>query len=307
MHNGTLGIGNPPTACQSDMKFYERTMIDPVATVIIPTFDHGRTLALAVQSALAQSVAVEIFIIGDGVPEANKQQIHDLAEKDARITFFDFPKHPSRGEPYRDNVIATAKGRIIAYLCDRDIWFPNHVASLDEMLQNADFCHSLPLHVFPAAEIRSYTTDLSIPIHRYNMTHLWNRVPLSCAAHSTAFYRSLEKGWEETPAGQLTDWFFFKKFLLRQDCRFVSGVLPTALTFPTRPRPDWTEDQRVDELAQWLDRLTNERLRQALTLDILKVAVKQRDRMMGELYLKLFDLQKNGVVVPASAPATLAP
>jgi hypothetical protein len=172
------------------------------------------------------------------------------------------------------------------------------------MLRNADFCHSLPLHVFPEAEIRSYATDLAIPIHRYNMTHLWNRVPLSCAAHSVAFYRSLEKGWEETPAGQLTDWFFFKKFLRRQDCRFASGTLPTALTFPTRPRPDWTEDQRVDELAQWLDRLTNERSRQALTLDILKVAVKQRDRMIGELYLKLLKLQQKGVEKPASAPVS---
>lgn len=304
MHKATLGIGKVRGACHSDPIAFEQIMTDPVATVIIPTFNHGRTLALAVQSALAQTVGVEIFIIGDGVPDTNKQLIRDLADKDVRITFFDFPKHPSRGEPYRDDVIASAKGRIIAYLCDRDIWFPDHIASLDDMLRDADFCHSLPLHVFPEAELRFYPTDLAMPIHRYNMMHRWNRVPLSCAAHSVAFYRSLDKGWEETPVGQLTDWFFFKKFLRRQDCRFVSGILPTALTFPTRPRPGWTEDQRVDELAQWLDRLTNERSRQALTLDILKVAVKQRDRMMGELYLTLLKLQQKGVEKPAPATAS---
>ena len=40
-------------------------MTTPRATVVIPTFDHGPLLGLAVDSALRQSVPVEVFIVGD--------------------------------------------------------------------------------------------------------------------------------------------------------------------------------------------------------------------------------------------------
>lgn len=72
-------------------------MTKPTATVIVPTFNHGATLRLAVDSALAQTVPVEVFIIGDGVPDSNKSLIHDLVTADSRVRFFDHPKHISRG------------------------------------------------------------------------------------------------------------------------------------------------------------------------------------------------------------------
>lgn len=45
-------------------------MSDPVATVILPTFDHAKSLALAVRCALDQTVPIELFIIGDGLASA---------------------------------------------------------------------------------------------------------------------------------------------------------------------------------------------------------------------------------------------
>jgi glycosyltransferase involved in cell wall biosynthesis len=267
-------------------------MTDPVATVIIPTFNHGLTLELAVRSALAQSVPVEVYIVGDGVPDANKPAIRDLVAGDPRVTFFDHPKHESRGEPYRHAAIAAARGRIICYLCDRDIWLPDHVAGIDEMLRDADFCHSLPLHIFPGEDLRFYALDLQIPIHRYTMVNLWNRIPLSCAAHRRDFYHELEDGWSSTPQGELTDWHFFKKFVRRRDCRAVSGVTPTALTFPTGPRPGWTDDRRLAEMEVWHGRIASEASRQALTVDFLKKALKQRDKLLGDAYLKLFKLRQ---------------
>ncbi|KQX19212.1 MULTISPECIES: glycosyltransferase family 2 protein [unclassified Sphingomonas] len=281
-------------------------MTDPVATVIIPTFNHRLTLELAVRSALAQSVPVEVHIVGDGVPDANKPAIHDLVAGDPRVTFFDHPKHESRGEPYRHEAIEAARGGIICYLCDRDIWLPDHVSTMDVMLRDADFCHSLPLHIFPGEDLRFYATDLRIPIHRQNMVNLWNRVPLSCAAHRRDFYQGLEEGWSTTPEGQLTDWHFFKKFLRRRDCRAASGVAPTALTFPTGPRPGWTDDQRFAELEGWRDKVANEASRQALTIDILKKALKQRDKVLGDAYLRLFEMSREAAKTAAPAPPTPA-
>ena len=91
-------------------------MTTPRATVVIPTFDHGPLLGLAVDSALRQSVPVEVFIVGDGVPEAHKAFIRDLTAGDARVRFFDHPKSPGRGEAYRhasrfvSEFVASARG-----------------------------------------------------------------------------------------------------------------------------------------------------------------------------------------------------
>lgn len=263
-------------------------MSDPVATVILPTFDHAKSLALAVRCALDQTVPIELFIIGDGVSGVKRRQIEQIAASDERIRFFDHPKHESRGEPYRHEALEEARGRIVAYLCDRDIWFPEHVAYLAKLLEQADFAHSLPMHVFPNEDLRFYAMDLGIPIHRYNMLNLWNRVPLSAAAHSLAFYRSLASGWDTTPEGQQTDWHFFKKFLARRDCRCVSGPNPTTITFPSRPRRGWTDEQRFSELEGWLTRTQTEADRKDVALCFLKAAVQQRDKALGEAYTQLF-------------------
>lgn len=270
-------------------------MTDPVATVILPTFDHARTLELSARCALDQTVPVEIFIIGDGVSDEKRHDIEAIVGWDReRIRFFDHPKHASRGEPYRHAALQQARGRMVAYLCDRDIWFPEHVEYLAGLLETADFVHSLPMHVFPGEDLRFYAMDLAIPIHRYNMLNLWNRVPLSCAGHSLAFYQTLERGWDTTPDGQQTDWHFFRKFLGRKDCRCASGPSPTTITFPSRPRRGWTDDQRFDELQGWLARMGSEEDRKTLALMLLQGAVKERDKALGEAYLQLFRQKQAG-------------
>ena len=42
-------------------------MTSPVATILVPTHDHGPTLRASVASALRQTVSdIEVFIVGDG-------------------------------------------------------------------------------------------------------------------------------------------------------------------------------------------------------------------------------------------------
>lgn len=267
-------------------------MTDPVATIILPTFDREGTIELTISHALAQTVPVELFIIGDGVPAPRAERLRALAQADERIRYFHHPKHPRRGEPYRDAALTEARGRIICYLCDRDLWLPDHVATMAAMLEQADFCHSLPVHIFPDDEIRTYSTDLAIPIHRRNMLTLWNRVPLSCAAHSLAFYRTLDQGWDDTPEGELTDWHFFKKFLRRADCRCVSGVDPSAITFPTRPRTGWNDERRMAEIADWAARIATDAGRLTTRLAIVGKAVKDRDLLLGQCYGRMLALSR---------------
>ncbi len=86
-------------------------------------------------------------------------------------------------------------------------------------------------------------------------------------------YRRLP-GWRTTPPGVPTDLHMWQQFLVRSDCRAVSGSRPTAITFPSPPRLHWTVAERLSELAHWARRLEDEAGRRAVMLEILEAAYR---------------------------------
>jgi len=228
-----------------------------VATVVIPTMTgRGPLLPITVGSVLAQSVReIEVFIIGDGVDDDTRRTIHDLMAQDARIRFFDFEKHARRGEPNRHEVLQHARGRIVCYLCDRDLMLPNHVTVMAALLENADFAHTLISAMTPDGKVRFQAfLDLSDPDDRRSILDGWtieNGIPLSHAGHTLAMYRRLPHGWRTTPTGLFTDIYMWEQFLAQPDCRAVSGTVPTILYFPRYWRDNLSVEQKRAELERW--------------------------------------------------------
>lgn len=249
-------------------------MTTPEATVVIPTFNHGATLLLAVKTALAQTMPVEIFIIGDGVSNTSRAMILDLVSQHNNIRFFDHPKHESRGEPHRHTALLEAQGRIVCYLCDRDLWMPDHVERMSFLLKNADFAHSLSLHILNDTELQFFSIDVALPEWRDHILTRTNKIAFSCWAHTLAFYKTLERGWETTPKNKATDWHMLQQFMERPDCKCVSGTYPSAITFPSPPhRIHWTEEQRIAELQNWITKIDTPEHCQSLAIDILEANV----------------------------------
>src|SRR6185295_19974403 len=108
------------------------------ATILIPTHNHGPTLARAIQSVLLQTVEeIEVFVIGDGAPDITRELMADITRRDKRVRYFDHPKGPRHGEIYRHAALAEARGEIVCYLSDDDLYLPNHVATMRELLREA--------------------------------------------------------------------------------------------------------------------------------------------------------------------------
>src|SRR5215218_11258679 len=136
------------------------------ATVLIPTHDHGPLLLHSARSVLAQTVEeIELFIVGDGVPDVTREIVCELGQ-DERVRFFDNSKGPRQEETYRHTALKEARGKIVCYLSDDDLWFPEHVAYMRHLLGNADFAHALPLYIDERSEIYFYVGDLPIPAYR---------------------------------------------------------------------------------------------------------------------------------------------
>lgn len=248
------------------------------ATVIIPvSLDRGPVLRLAVESVLRQTVRdLEVFIIGDGVHEITRQTAHQLVREDARVRFFDHPKHPRRGEPYRHAALQEARGLIVCYLCDRDLYLPHHVEEMQRLLARADLAHSLPFRVLEHDYSVDFAYDLAAPADRATLGRCHLPLPLSLGAHTLAAYHDLAEGWAQTPPGFLTDCYFWSKFARDSRRRLASGFRPTVLNFPRGAHPGWSTAQRLPELTLWSQRIQDPAQVRAIEADVLAAALRDR-------------------------------
>ncbi len=254
-------------------------MTDLAATILIPTHDHGPLLLRAARSALRQTVAaVELFIVGDGVPDATRDVVRVLEREDDRVRFFDHPKGPRHGEILRHRALSEARGEIVCYLADDDLMLAHHVETLHETLRGADFANALSLAVDGEGELRPRTTlDLSNHAARAAFARgddFVPSIPLSTVSHSLAMYRRLPYGWRTTPPDVATDRYMVRQFLAQDVCRSVTSTRPTCIRFPSPLRAGWSLERRTREIDEWFARTNDREWRDGL------------DRMVLDLYVR---------------------
>lgn len=218
------------------------------ATVVVPTTgDRGPLLPFSIGSVLRQSIRnIEVFIIGDGVSDQTRHAINSIVSDDPRVRFFDHPKHERRGEPHRHEALKSARGKIVCYLCDRDLMLSNHVGHLLGVLSDADFAHSLAVRKdhgggFRIRELR----DLTRPEYR-NAPKLL--MPLSMVGHTMSFYQSLPFGWRTTPPGIATDEYMWRQFLEIRECRVAFVPIPTIIYLKRGDHPGLSTSERLTEI-----------------------------------------------------------
>lgn len=260
------------------------------ATILIPTMaGRGPVLRHSVASVLNQTVRdLEVFIVGDGVCDATREVIRELASGDDRLRFFDFPEHPSRGEPNRHEVLTReATGDIVCYLCDRDLYLPDHVERMSELLRAADFAHTLSFDIRPDDTFRfKAQMDVSRADDRSWILRGWeveNGIPLSFAGHTMDLYRRLPHGWRETPPGLYTDIYMWEQMLAEPTCTAVSDSRPTVLYYPSYMRRGWSVEHRRQELARWSERMTDAAWREEFLLEVIEALADDRLRIARHL------------------------
>jgi glycosyl transferase family 2 len=232
----------------------------PRASVLIPTH-RAATLPFAVASVQAQDIEdIEILIVGDGVDDSVRSTVERLQATDSRIRFFDFPKGPRNGEIHRDGVLRQARGRIVCYQADDDLWLPGHLEDMETALENADFVGAMHVNVDLEGRVRGYFFDLERPefrepwlIWQPNHYGSWasNGFGLAFAAHRLDAYLRLPEGWSTTPIGLPTDQFMWIKFARQPWCKMKGLQWPVSLHFPAPDRRNWTPEQRAKELRHW--------------------------------------------------------
>ena len=99
----------------------------PRVTALVPCYNGEATLALALDSALAQSYdALEVVVVNDGSTDRSRDIAHAYAERSAgRVRVVD---QPNAGLPAaRNAAIDAARGDFFALLDADDRWLPQHL------------------------------------------------------------------------------------------------------------------------------------------------------------------------------------
>ena len=255
------------------------------ATVLVPTHEHGPLLGFAVRSALAQTVdEIEVFIVCDGATNDTLEAAEELSRSDDRVRLFVNDKGPRHGELHRHHALQEASGGIVCYLSDDDLWLPDHVATMIELLESADFAHAYPLRLDTDGRVFSWPGHLSLPAERRSMLEGLNFIPLSCGAHTLEFYHRLPHGWRSAPADTHSDLYMWQQILSVEGVRAASGGAATVLHLPSIHRGDLSMEERVDELARWSSATTkpdfgsdlDQRIREHLVIEWAQSVTQNR-------------------------------
>jgi glycosyltransferase involved in cell wall biosynthesis len=111
----------------------------PLVSVLLPTYNRRRYLPVSLSSIVHQDYRdLEIFVIRDG-----GEEVSDIVNSfnDSRIVFIN--REENCGLPHTLNeALVRVKGKYICYLGDDDLYYPHHVSTLVDVLENKTDCQA---------------------------------------------------------------------------------------------------------------------------------------------------------------------
>ncbi|MBD8524478.1 glycosyltransferase family 2 protein [Pseudomarimonas arenosa] len=241
--------------------------------ILCPTFDHADTLHVSIASVRAQHFRDwEMVVIGDGAPDRSAEIIEAIRAEDARISAVWQPKSERFGELYRDPIIRASTAEFVLHLSDDDVWLPEHIDLMLELLEHAEWVNQAPLRVAVSGEDAEWwPVNHGTPSMR---AACQRRAPLSAGINYVGYrreaYLRLPEGWTCAPwSAGTSDVYMWSKFFHDPALVVASAASTSAIKFPSTvgSRKGRSPTQRMAEIAPWLARCAeaglSERLRRA--------------------------------------------
>jgi glycosyltransferase involved in cell wall biosynthesis len=106
----------------------------PRVSVVMPSYNHRRFLAEAVESVLNQSVRdIELIVVDDASTDGSRDLIQSYRQRDARVRAVFHPRNEGISRTFNDG-IDLASGEYLAFLASDDLWLEH---KLEEQLAAA--------------------------------------------------------------------------------------------------------------------------------------------------------------------------
>lgn len=227
--------------------------------ILCPTYDHAETLFASTASVRAQRFRDwELVVIGDGAPGRTADIMAPISRSDPRIRYEPHPKSARFGEIYRDPIIRGSRAEVVLQLGDDDLWAPDHIDCMLDLLGEADWANEAPLRVAADGTVEWWPVNHGTAQARSSIVR---GIAVSAGPNFVAYrreaYLRLPEGWTCAPPPGPSDAFMWAKFFRLPALRVASTASTTAMKFPSHVdgREGLDPLQRLTELQPWLARL----------------------------------------------------
>jgi len=199
----------------------------PVVSVLIPTFNRPKYLYEALASVLRQSYRnLQVIVINDGGKDVSG--VVNLFS-DTRLIFIN--RRENRGKAVSLNeALGRAEGKYIAYLDDDDLYYPNHIETLVNVLENQTDCQAAYSDFYKtyckvssdgSRQVLSKVVEVSRDFDRFFMLH-FNHVLHVCLMHRRDL---IEKtGPYNEQLNVLIDWDMTRRLVFFSDFHHVCEI-----------------------------------------------------------------------------------
>lgn len=132
-------------------------MIDPIVSIITPTYNHSKYIGACIESALKQTFTNwEMIVVNDGSTDNTSEIVKQYADNDQRITLIDQKNIGIfRLKESYNRALEISRGKYITILEGDDLWEP------EKLERQVDVFERNPSVVFCWGKAEAVTSDLS--------------------------------------------------------------------------------------------------------------------------------------------------
>jgi glycosyltransferase involved in cell wall biosynthesis len=227
----------------------------PFVTVVTATYNWPSVLRLAIQSVLQQTFGdFEYIIVGDCCTDETEAVVRSF--DDPRIIWKNLPVNTGNQAVPNQVGLDMARGEVIAYLNHDDLWFPDHLETLqEEIRKGVDIVSSLAVQIPPPGE--HYYGVLGLPYRTSDGGFEATWAVATTVMHTVEAARAVG-GWrdwrelEEVPTVE-----FFQRLRHRRGAHAVLQYA-TALKFHSADRPGSYRRKECAEQEYYLERMRSD-------------------------------------------------
>lgn len=252
--------------------------MNPVASVIVPTFGDAVFLEYSLKSIRRQTVPdIEILVLCDNASPNVLGMLQGMSAEDPRIRYFAYEKGRNRGAERRGEMIRRSASENIFYCCHGDMWFQNHIETLLPVLETAPLAHTIQMDRNTPEGLLAGGPDLAYFLHydlqNPDMRRLmlegfhgapYNFFGITVTAHTKSAYLGLAEGWVNDSGDVFGDLYVWRQFLARYGDACKSVPLVTTIKFSTTLRCGMTAAQRREEMARYYADLDTPAFKEAM-------------------------------------------
>ena len=218
----------------------------PLVSVVSAAYNRAEVLRYALASVLAQRYRrLEVLVVGDACTDASEQVV--AAAGDRRVRWHNLEHNTGSQAGPNEAGRRMARGELVAYLGQDDLWRPDHVGVLvaDLARGDADVSSTVTMAVWPPPGAA----------RRFNSPPPGAVVAPSCLMHTRASGDS-SGGWRDHRTIVLPPDADFVRRLRESGARFSHVPALTVVKFASALRPNSYRDRRSDEQAAFSRRLS---------------------------------------------------